>query len=387
MNVVHLMASPFLGGPERQVLGLARSLSAGCRTGFLSFAESGRARPFLDRARADGFEAVELKQNFPRVRRAIREVADRLRRMKADVLCCSGYKPDLIGWRAARKAGVPVVAIAHGWTGVTRKVRFYESVDRFVLRWFDAVACVSEGQANKARQGGVPDRLLAVIRNAIDSAPFESDEGGERELARSFFPHPPNKIVGTAGRLSPEKGPDVFVEAAALVLRDRADTGFLLCGEGPMRPALERRVAELGLQGRLVLAGFRTDLERLMPGWDLAVLSSHTEGLPVFVLEAQAAGLPVVATAVGGTPEVVEDGATGYLVPPASPAALAARIGELLDDEGLRRRMGARGKQRVREEFTFAAQAEQYERLFARLLGVSRPAAPATFERAGGATR
>src|SRR5690348_10827193 len=119
MNIVHLLASPFVGGPERQVLGLAGALPPECRTAFLSFAERGLARPFLDRARREGFEAVELRQNFPRLGRAVAEVARHLRRLDADVLCASGYKPDLVGWRAARRAGVPVVAIAHGWTGVT----------------------------------------------------------------------------------------------------------------------------------------------------------------------------------------------------------------------------------------------------------------------------
>ena len=121
------------------------------------------------------------------------------------------------------------------------------------------------------------------------------------------------------GRLSPEKGFDLLVEAAALVVREHPRVGFLLCGDGPERPALARRIAEHGLEGKFVLAGFRTDLERLLPAWDLAVLSSHTEGLPVAVLEALAAGVPVVATAVGGTPEVVEDGVSGYLVPPGGP--------------------------------------------------------------------
>ena len=119
MNVVHLMASPFVGGPERVVLGLARALPAAYRTAFLSFAERGLARPFLAKAAETGFEAVELRYNVPRFLRAAREVADHLRRLRADVLCCNGYKPDIIGWLAAHRAGVPVVAIAHGWTAAT----------------------------------------------------------------------------------------------------------------------------------------------------------------------------------------------------------------------------------------------------------------------------
>src|SRR5207244_4249074 len=112
---------------------------------------------------------------------------------------------------------------------------------------------------------------------------------------------------------------------------------------------------------------FRTDLDRVLPGIDLAVSSSHTEGLPVAVLEAQAAGVAVVATSVGGTPEVIQEGVTGRLVKAADPAALAEAIAASLNDPG-REEMGRRGQQRVRDEFTFAAQAARYQELFARIV-------------------
>src|SRR5437764_13131840 len=113
MHIVHLMASPFVGGPERQMLGLARHLPASFRTSFLSFAERGMARPFLEEARREGFDATELQSNAPRVLKCVGEVAHELQNRKADLLCCSGYKPDLIGWGEARRAGVSVVARPH----------------------------------------------------------------------------------------------------------------------------------------------------------------------------------------------------------------------------------------------------------------------------------
>ncbi|MGL4551224.1 MAG: glycosyltransferase family 4 protein, partial [Gemmataceae bacterium] len=173
MNIVHLLASPFVGGPERQVLGLAHAQADTHRSAFLSFAERGLARPFLDRARAEGFEAVELKTNFPWVAPAVREVADQLRRLRADVVVTSGYKPDLIGWRAARAARVPVVGIAHGWTGATVKVRLYEMVDAWAMSWLDAVVCVSQATAERVRRAGVPAAKVAVIRNALDATPYD----------------------------------------------------------------------------------------------------------------------------------------------------------------------------------------------------------------------
>src|SRR3989442_734225 len=109
------MASPFFGGPERQMLGLASSLPQGYRTVFLSFAEGGRCGALLEQVRRSSFEGQALAGNFPNIPRAAREVARHLRRLRADVVCCSGYKPDVLGWLAARQAGVPCVSVSHGW--------------------------------------------------------------------------------------------------------------------------------------------------------------------------------------------------------------------------------------------------------------------------------
>jgi glycosyltransferase involved in cell wall biosynthesis len=365
------MASPFLGGPERQALGLALYLPASTRTTFLSFAEGGRARPLLEEARRQGFDTIELRENAPHFLRAAKEVADHLRRTGADLLLCSGYKPDIIGWLAARRAGVPAVAIAHGWTAATLKVWLNEALDRRVLRRMSRTVCVSEAMAVKVRRAGVLPERVAVICNAIDPKPFDRPDPTDREKLLGLFAEPPAYVVGAVGRLSPEKGFDQFIEAAACVARQKQGVGFVLFGEGPLRKALTRQIAERGLGRRFVLGGFRPDVNRFLPYFDVAVLSSHTEGLPVVVLEALAAGVPVVATAVGGTPEVIEEGVQGYLVPPGDPTSLADRILRLLDSDSIRRTMGERGRQRVREKFSFAEMATRYQQLFDRLTGPS----------------
>ncbi len=130
---------------------------------------------------------------------------------------------------------------------------------------------------------------------------------------------------------------------------------------------LARQIENAGLGGSFVLAGFRSDLDRFLPCFDLLALPSFTEGMPNVVLEAFAAGVPVVSTAVGGAPEVVEDGVSGFLVPPGDAAALADRIGEALASEERLRDMGWHGRQCVHERFTFAVQAQAYRRLFAEL--------------------
>ena len=363
MNVVHLTSSTFFGGPERQMLGLAAALPASARTTVVSFAEGGRCRAFLAEAERQGAGAVALGHDFPRVAAAVGELAGVLRDRQADLLLCHGYKANVLGRVAARRVGIPAVAVSRGWTAEDRKVRAYEWLDRRHLPLMDHVVCVSDGQAAKVRWWcRVSESQLSVIRNAARFADAEPD----RHTLRGFLPAVSN-IVVAAGRLSPEKGFDVLIEAAAEVIRVEPATGFVLFGEGPLRSDLERRVADRGLADRVVLPGFRADLDSLLPAADVVVLPSFTEGLPNVALEASAAGVPVVATAVGGTPEVVADGETGFLVPPGDPAALADKLLCLLRDPALRSRMGAAGRRRMRERFTFAAQAKAYLDLFARL--------------------
>ena len=368
MRVVHLMASPFYGGPERQMLGLARHLPSEVESIFLSFAERGLAQAFLDEVRRHGYEGKSLHYNTPRYFACVHEVADELCRLQADLLCCSGYKPDLVGWRAARRAGVRVVSVSHGWTSATWKVRCYEKLDKIVLPRLDAVVCVSKAQADKVRCAGVPDAKIAVVQNAVDAEAFVEPSAEKRAEIARWFAQPPRWLIGAAGRFSPEKGFADFVEAAALVVSQRPEAGFTLFGDGPLRAVLEQRIAQRGLQGKFVLAGFRNDLSRLLPNLDVAVMSSYTEGLPVILLEAGAACVPAVATAVGGIPEVLDDGQNGYLVPPGDASALAQRIVALLDHESQRQAMGLAARDRVRNNFSFTAMSRKYHELFKKLV-------------------
>jgi glycosyltransferase involved in cell wall biosynthesis len=375
MIVAHLTASTFYGGPERQMLGLARQLPPQIASVFLSFSEGRRCEAFLATAREQGHQALALVHDTPRLWAAARELTKELGRLEADVLCCHGYKANLIGRLAARRLAIPAVAVSRGWTAESWKVRLYEALDRFHLRWMDRVVCVSEGQAERVRRAGVCPERVVVIRNAIDPERFADVDLRYCQQLQDFFPAPRRCIVGAAGRLSPEKGFEVFVRAAErIAARDRS-LGFVHFGGGPLREELARRVEAAGLQDTFVFAGHRPDLDQFLPFLDLVVLPSFTEGLPNVVLEAFAAGVPVVATAVGGTPEVVEDGVNGYLVPSGDDEALARCILDALESDDRRQLMGRRGCDRVRRDFTFAAQAQGYRRLFAELVpGLAAPA-------------
>jgi glycosyltransferase involved in cell wall biosynthesis len=197
--------------------------------------------------------------------------------------------------------------------------------------------------------------------NAFD----RRNPSGERQLRALAKCDGP--IIVAAGRLSPEKGFHVLVDAARLVVEQIPNARFVLFGDGPERSRLLTCIRQFELHDNFLLAGFRGDLDTLLPWADVVAISSFTEGLPNVALEACAAGVPVVATAVGGIPEVINDGETGLLVRPGDSPALAQRIVDCLECPELSRAIGISARRRMREEFSFASQARAYETMFAEL--------------------
>jgi len=250
------------------------------------------------------------------------------------VLLCHGYKADVLGRKAARRVDVPVVAVSRGWTGETWRVRLYDWLDRFCLRWMDRVVGVSEAQAVKVLRAGVRADRVRIIHNAVDPERFANADPSYRTKLEKYFRNPKSHIIGAAGRLSSEKGFAVLVAAAERVVRENSSVGFVLFGEGGERLALVEQIKSAGLAGSFCILGFRHDLDRFLPFFDVLALPSYTEGLPNIVLEACAANVPVVATAVGGTPEIIEDHLNGYLVAPGNAQALATRLLVLLRRPG-----------------------------------------------------
>jgi glycosyltransferase involved in cell wall biosynthesis len=273
------------------------------------------------------------------------------------------------------------MSVSRGWTAHTAKVRVYEAIDRRFLRRMNAVVCVSAGQAAKVARTGVRSDRLLVVHDSVDPSRFRGDRAAARETLQRMFSSPREVIIAGVGRHSPEKGFDQLVEAARLVVAESPSTGLVLIGDGPDRAKLEAQVRGAGLLPNVAFAGFRSDIDALLPGADILAQGSYTEGLPNVVLEACAAALPVVATNVGGTSEIIDDGANGYLVPSGDPPALAARLLELTRSPELRRSMGYRGRDLVRARFSFVQQAADFEAIFERVAARALPAACATAAR------
>lgn len=197
---------------------------------------------------------------------------------------------------------------------------------------------------------GVPGRKIRVVSEGVDVDRIAKLRPANVHAAFYLPTHAP--IVGNVAALIPHKGHQHLVEAAALVMRAAPDTRFVIVGDGELRESIEQQIRHHHLERHIFLAGFRADAMEFIKGFDLFAMSSVSEGMCTPLVEAMAAGKAAVASAVGGIPEVVVDGVTGFLTPPRDHRAMADRIVQLLKDEGRRRRMGDAAQQRAREHFT-----------------------------------
>ncbi|HSH46172.1 MAG TPA: glycosyltransferase, partial [Longimicrobiales bacterium] len=268
-----------------------------------------------------------------------------------------GYRVDVLHGSVAAKLGIPRVSTSHGFVGGDLKNRFYERLQRRALRRFDGVVAVSAPMAATLAQRGIPaDRLHTVPNAWTDGIEFL-----DREEARRMLQIPADEFhVGFIGRIGHEKGPDVLLEALSHLERPAATT---FIGEGRLRDALAGRAEALGLDQTVRWAGLVQDAARLIRAFDAVVLSSRTEGTPVVLLEAMAAGVPVIAAAVGGIPHIVGPDEAS-LVPAEDPPALAAAIRDTRDDPRAAAGRAARASQRLRGELSAAQWLERYDRVY-----------------------
>jgi glycosyltransferase involved in cell wall biosynthesis len=238
-------------------------------------------------------------------------------------------------------------------------------MSRWKYRQVDCFICASDAIRKLLVADGVPEPRAVTVHEGIDLGRVEAAPAAalHEEL---FLPHG-SPIVGNVAALVPHKGQRHFIEAAALVVRQVPDARFVIAGEGELRPTLERLIREHRLEKHVLLAGFRPDALSLHKAFDIFVMSSITEGLGTSLLDAMAAGKPIVATATGGIPEVVVDGETGTLVPPRDHQAMADAIVRLLKDPALRDRMGAAGLARARRQFSAERMVAQTVRVYQRV--------------------
>jgi glycosyltransferase involved in cell wall biosynthesis len=231
-----------------------------------------------------------------------------------------------------------------------------------VLRSYARVVAVSDEVRQRLLKAGVREHKIRLVRNGIDLRPFNAAEPSLRFASAPDADGAP--IVGLVGRLAWEKGVDVFLQAAARVLVESPAVKFVVVGEGPDREKLERLLDELNIRGNVSMLGRREDMPEVYASLDVMVSSSRQEGLPMAILEGMASGLPLVATAVGEVPTVVQNDRTGVLVAPDDVEVLAAAIAALLRDPARRKRLGAAARQLIEDEYSAERMTADYLRVY-----------------------
>lgn len=269
---------------------------------------------------------------------------------------------DVMGGIAGRLAGVPIV---HSRRQDNPEPRWMVALK---YRLHDRVVAISEGIGQVLLSEGLPAAKLRVVRSAVDARPFQQARDEARFRAELGLPED-SLTIGIVAQLIGRKGHRFLLQAMPSLLEQFPNLHTVFFGKGPQEGALRKLAQQLGLIGRVHLAGFRDDLPRLLPCLDLLVHPALMEGLGVSLLQASSAGVPIVASRAGGIPEAVRDGVNGLLVPPGDVAALGAAVGRLLADRALARQMGEAGQAMIEREFSVDGMVEGNLRVYRELLG------------------
>jgi glycosyltransferase involved in cell wall biosynthesis len=375
---VHVITRLIVGGAqENTVLSCALIDRARVPSDIVVGPQTGSEGELFGEAKARGIDVhleptLVREVNPPKDAASVARLASWFRRLKPDVVHTHSSKAGITGRIAARLAGVPVVVhTVHGWGFHPEQSRaeraVYENLERWCAPLADALVVVADGNRDLGLRLkiGRADQYR-VIRSGIELDAYRRVPELGHAIRAEFSIPPDAYVFGTVGRLSDQKAPHDALEAFVRIADRAPDAWFVFVGDGPHRDALAARAEAAGVAARVRFAGLRRDVQAFLSAFDAFVLSSRWEGLPRVVLQAMAAELPVVATAVDGTPEAVLEGESGYLVRAGDVAALSERMLGLHADPARGRRMGSVGSKRV-VAFSAAQMVEQLSELYASL--------------------
>jgi len=374
IKVLHILGSAERGGTEANTHDLVTHMASDFLNELCFLSKRG---PIGEELKHEGFKVYYLPLANPWT---IPRVAFRLYRLlranRYDILYLSGLKANFLGRLLGRLSGHGKI-LGGLWSkypsGIKRNWTLW--IDRLTFKLSLGYVSNSQAAIDFLVAHGYDRRKFWLIHNGIDIKPFYRRSDAEKETIKREYELPLNKpIITCVANLRPPKGHEYLIRALHELKNEGPDFLALLVGDGPLRGELEKLVQELELSEQVRLLGSRDreEIPEILAITDIFVLPSLWEGLPTAIIEAMAAGCPVVATNVAGIPEVVVDGKTGFLVPPRDPQALADKIKLLLQDQALRERMGQAGIERVKQHFTIERMVRKYEGLYRKLMEARR---------------
>jgi glycosyltransferase involved in cell wall biosynthesis len=355
------------GGPEKTILQGARPQIDSDIATTVCYIRDLRDRRHDLRARAEelGVDYIEVHEANSFDPFVIKRLLAVIRRGGFSIVHAHDYKTDFFGLILARLTPVVPFATAHGWTGHSRREHalYYPADKRLLARYPRVVAVSSEIRDELVRTGSRPEAVHVVL-NGIDADRFKRVREQECAARARLGISPGDFVVGSVGRLEPQKRFDLLIEATARLHQRRPDVRLLIAGDGTLRKDLEARAGATGLGERCVLLGHTSDVAGLHHAFDLFVQSSDYEGTPNAVLEAMAMETAVVATDAGGTAELVIDGVHGRIVPRGSADQLAGAMLELMESPDRRAQYVSAARRRVEGELSFSARMERIHSLY-----------------------
>lgn len=362
-TILQIIGGGETGGSKSQLLALIGRLQKNYQVKLVCLLEG----PVAQEARKLGYQVKVFPMKAIFDLRAVFWLKSFITKEAVDLVHTHGVRANFCGRLAAQWAGKAIVTTVHSSTRHdyvdSVKRHFYTSFDNLTLGMAHRLIAVSGALAQELRERGAAQDKVVIIPNGIELALFESVyRQAKQPLAGT------DAVVGTIGRMVGVKDQKTFLAAAAIVLKASPKTRFYLVGDGPLREELELQAKNLGLAEQITFTGFRRDIPELMAKMDVFVLSSLMEGLPITLLEAMALGRPVVVTKVGGMPEVVKDGQTGYLVPPEDHLLMAEAILKIIANPTLGAAMGESGRRQAEENYTFEHMAARYSDQYEELL-------------------
>ncbi len=362
IRVLHLRDSPWVDGPGRTILETAKRIDRSVidyQVGaFVS--KPGEPHPLVDALREHGLPVHAIEDRGGIGREMVGKVIQLLDRLAIDILHTSEFRSNVLGLLCRRRRPVKLVSTAHGWIGNDVRGRAYIFADRVLMRCFDRVILVSHAMRRRLPVWWLPDSRVRILHNAL-----MVDSYGE-SLSRRSGEHGSRGVVNllSVGRLSPEKGQALLLRAAARLKGEYPGVRVLFAGTGPLEGELRQLAAELGLAADVSFLGYVRDMPSLYAAADLVVQSSLTEGLPNVMLEAAFLGVPVVATSVGGTAEVIEHGVAGWLVKPGSVDELERGMRVFLEQPFRFAEMARAGRRVIENKFDFDVRTEAQTRIY-----------------------
>ncbi len=369
-GVLQLRSSLGFFGAENVVLEIAKGLRQSDYRPFIGVFSNGveAQEQLAAEARRNEIDSVVFQCKPRWDKKAVAGIRDFIESNGIDIVQSHGYKADFFALAASRGTRVKKIATCHPWTetSYSRLGRFYTWIDKTLLNRFDRIVAVSEPLKNEILEKNISPSRISVIENGIDLLRFQVSKPRE-QVCREFGLPTDRKIIGTIGRLVPEKGQHLLIEAAAKLKDEFADAYFVIAGDGDLRRTLEDQAAQSNLTDRFRFLGTCHRIPEILSVMEVFTLPSISEGLPMVILEAMAAKKPIVATNVGAIPDVLQNGDAGIVITPEA-EALANAIVRLLRSPLEAQQLAAAAYQHVLEEYSSEKMVREYVRIYDSLL-------------------